>query len=527
MASVVRIINLLPIIICEYQQLTLINRLNEFLNFDHNVFLLENSATVEINCFMKNYKSADEYTPQSHYIFGSADDNITGWASHIESKNTLMIVVFDTFDFDSNINLLNKIHRVGSINIKFGVFFLQIISNENLLKLFKWCWEYRLMNIFAATYTEVDQGSEKLMHIFTYNPFGTFDVIDVTGDESLDSWFLTQNPNFQQHQLMFAQEFDKGSSSKPFWSALIHAMNATRVTYNSSYDHNTFMGQRIDVIPIIYGQYEMHNLVMYPLHFFSVIIMVPQAGYYAQFIVYLQTITSDPLFYNSLIVVGVVMLLLSIFRYVKQAKFLIFESVADVINLLMNDNGAIKYQKLSYIELCLIIPLTFAGFIFVNGFGSNFQSYLTRPVQQSQINTMEELYKSHVPILCFDDWWSRAVTWLTNLTKHTEWDRKLIPMGVSALISSAEGFNTSYSYSYLRHLAEQIVDVQKRLNILGFHLPQEDLSKSLCSYLVTNRFPFIERMNNILHLTRSSGLYDYWLVNYKFESKVKYYRLCR
>lgn len=301
-----------------------------------------------------------------------------------------------------------------------------------------------------------------------------------------------------------------GDSSLPFWEALLSAMNATFVAYNNTYNGSVFMEIGIDVIPVIYGQYEMKDLVMYPLHFFPIIIMVPEADYYAEFIAYLQTIRSDPLFYNSLIIIGIVMLLLSAFRFVKQSKFLFFESVADVLWLLMNDNGAIKYQKLSSIEVCLIVPLTFAGLIFVNGLLSNFKSYLTRPVHQSQINTMEELYKLPGPILCFDDWMNITNKSLTELTEHSDWDKKLIPMETATLIKMAEGYNTSYSYSYLRNLAVQIVTVQKRLNVKGFHVPQQELSTSLCSYLVTNRFPFIEHLNDIVHRTKSSGLYDYW-----------------
>lgn len=66
-------------------------------------------------------------------------------------------------------------------------------------------------------------------------------------------------------------------------------------------------------------------------------------------------------------------------------KFSFFETVADVINLLMNDNEYIRYQQLSAIELWIVVPLIFVGLIFVNGILS-----AVRP----QIDTMDDLYAS-------------------------------------------------------------------------------------------------------------------------------------
>lgn len=382
---------------------------------------------------------------------------------------------------------------------------------ENLQKLFEWCWEYRIIDIFVVTH--VPGSKPSYMHLFTYNPFGTFTVIDVTTDVSLDRLFLTKNPDFHRQPLVFAQNYEDGASSIQFWTAILHAMNATYRTYNASYNRSTFEDQKIDVIPIIQGQLNTKELVMYPLHFYSITIMVPEADYYADFISYLATITSDPLFYSSLSAIGMVMLLLSVFRRFKQSKFLLFGSVVDVVNLLLNDNTAIEYPQLSTIENCLLLPLTFAGFVFVNGFLSNFKSLLTRPVKRRQINSIEELYKSSVPIFCIESWMSSVIKWATDLTGHSGWDQRLIPIGAPAMLRIARGYNRTYAYSMVRHRAQQILNVQNRLKILGFHLTPDDLDTTLTSYFVSNRFPFLERLNDIVHRTKSSGLYDYWLVD--------------
>lgn len=119
MSLALRILNLLPIVTCEYRELRLINQLNELFNFDHNVFLLESSVTVHSNCFI-NLQPECCARPQSLHVFGNVNDkNITEWTNHIDSKNTFIIVAFDTYHFESNVNLMEKIHRVGNINRKF------------------------------------------------------------------------------------------------------------------------------------------------------------------------------------------------------------------------------------------------------------------------------------------------------------------------------------------------------------------------------------------------------------------------
>lgn len=65
-----------------------------------------------------------------------------------------------------------------------------------------------------------------------------------------------------------------------------------------------------------------------------------------------------------------------------------------LLNLVLNDNGAIDYQLLTCVEALLIVPLTFVGMIFVNGMLSNLQSYITNKIIQPQIDTVEDIYRS-------------------------------------------------------------------------------------------------------------------------------------
>src|ERR1700761_7889418 len=106
MLSIVNISSLLLPIICGvHQELKLIRDLNDFFNFDHNILLLDSS--IDTTCFVDG-----ESTPKSLYVFESDNDNITELESltEINSKNTFMVVVPGSSDFD--INLLDLVYKI-------------------------------------------------------------------------------------------------------------------------------------------------------------------------------------------------------------------------------------------------------------------------------------------------------------------------------------------------------------------------------------------------------------------------------
>lgn len=265
MSPLVSIINLiLPTISCDaYQEGKLIRQLNNHFNFDHNIFLLNTSA--DVNRFVDPTCNR-EFTPQSWYdVSGNTDDHLTELASltNATSTNPFVIVVPESSKFANNLDLLNRMKRIQRVRLdmKFGVFFRQTASTEDVRELFEWSWKNRIINIFAVTYPP----PETQLHILTYNP-------------------LTNQFNSDENQML-----------------------------------------------------------LYPMEVLLMGLVVPEALPYAEFAAYLQTITSDELFGYSIATIAVVMVLLTWFRYIKQKRILIFQSVTDVLNLLMNDDGAIKY----------------------------------------------------------------------------------------------------------------------------------------------------------------------------------------
>lgn len=110
MTVIATILGLLPIYFAEYQEGKLIGELNNFFNFDHNVFLLDSS--VDRNRYIDIRRR--EVTPQSVYVSQNVDDNFTELKSltEINSKNTFIVVVLPSSNFCINLNLLNGLKEV-------------------------------------------------------------------------------------------------------------------------------------------------------------------------------------------------------------------------------------------------------------------------------------------------------------------------------------------------------------------------------------------------------------------------------
>lgn len=124
-----------------HQEQQLIVELNEYFNFDHNIFLFDSSA--DFNLFMSTTNGP--CTPQSVYVYQSNDTgNVMGLEilTEISGKNIFLIVVPGTAEFQSIANLLSEVRRIQQIRIqvqmKIGIFFPQRANCKDLRALFQY-----------------------------------------------------------------------------------------------------------------------------------------------------------------------------------------------------------------------------------------------------------------------------------------------------------------------------------------------------------------------------------------------------
>lgn len=146
---------------------------------------------------------------------------------------------------------------------------------------------------------------------------------------------------------------------------------------------------------------------------------------------------------------------------------------------------------------------------------------------QPQINTVEDIYKSPFRILTSDEFWERRTTnILESLFDQGHWDDKVVQVDLEELNSQIDSYNTSISFMSKRPSAKMLLDVQKRLNIRGYHISQLQIQKFVASYPVNPDFPFVERLNEIIHWIRNAGLYEKWLQDELSRTALNYYKKC-
>ncbi len=206
-----------------------------------------------MNLFLNVQRDGD-LTPYSSYVFQSAGDDITGIESMIapvrrrylfvlehdlnrtdesksvmRSKSLFMIVAPESGEFvKKKFPLFRKVKEIQTLKLrmKTGRFFYHFVSSDELKKLFEWFWNRRIINVFAATFVMNKLNNKRSLNLFTFNPFESFRVINITHNYSLDKLFLSVETNFQQHPIEMGHTFLESYDEKLF-RAIFSVMNCS------------------------------------------------------------------------------------------------------------------------------------------------------------------------------------------------------------------------------------------------------------------------------------------------------------
>lgn len=499
-------------------EVTLINQLNEFFHFDHNIFLLD--SLIDLDRYVETQQSiSGKYTPQTVYTFTNRLENKsmeTNGLKEITSKNTFLIVAVEKSKILSILKVLSEVNRIRSLqdstNVKIGFFFARDVTSMDVIQqLFEWSWSARIVKIFVAFHSNVEHAP--LFSVFKFDPFGTFHLVKLTGSDSLQNYFPNDVPNFRKYPLRFVQVHGTplSNSDLKLWRTVVCIFNASASTYfiRPGNPGEVVVGDMIAHEKITRGV--VHT---YPNGMVTQLLMVPHARPYSDFVTYLKNGTWKLLFTFTFILVAAASLMLIVSGYLRTKTNLLFQCVADVIKLLMNDNGTIRYGQLHRADVFVIVPLTFTGTIVVNGILSIFQSYITLPIYERQINTLDDLYKSPFPILTSEGYWTdRTIENLERLSpQHGGWSVKVHATKSDQLHKDVQAFNNSIAFLEYDCNAQVYLEVQKRFNLKAFHsITETYLDKFLVSYEVLNDFPpYIEPINDIILRLQSAGLFDKW-----------------
>lgn len=520
------IINLLLASVQPQQQsheVNLINRLNDFFGFDNNIFLLD-TLSDRSRYIQANENFDGNCPPKTVFFFDhNLDDNKNGTQQAAfkpkKGKNTFLIVVGETLKFGNNAKLMPKVKKIQQLDrkIKIGLFFVnKVTSTDTIENLFRRSWRFGIVNIFCAFYTNFED-VETSLNVFRFDPFVTFDLINVTGSETVQNYFPEMAPNYHRHPLHFFETSDPSveviNHLSRFWDTVVRMFNATK-----SLVINVTRNMKVD-IPVVENVPNVGNtIVIYPYKTSKLLLIVPHALPTTDIVAYLQNATWKRLFAYFFVTILSASLLLIVSRYLQRKKILLFQCVADVVNLLMNDNGAIRYGKLHWADIYIIVPLTFIGLIVMNGIVSVFQSYLTLTIYEAQIRTLDDLSKSRVPILIPELYDEILNEIPEDIRPHLGAPDKIHATDFDQMLTEAYAFNNSVAYFFDDNECEILLQMQKRLNLKAYHLTDTNLRTNFWTFVADDYFPYIEAVNDIIHRLQSAGLLDKWLNDDNLES---------
>lgn len=513
--------NLSIIVDYQHQEELLINRLNDYYNFDHNILLLE--PTTDINRFIGMDQKMTSATPRTLHTMKSTDDNTETLKriGKIESKNTFLVVAIETENFQENLKLLEQVKELHRLQIymKIGLLFTQAISTSNLQRLFQQYLEYEIIHIFAAFSSEAvrQQGDHNhLLHVFAMNPFGSNNVMNLTDSGTYREYFVSEKINFQQHPIRLSSCLPFPADDRNLWLTVFQVLNAS-FTEEQCIDGSRSHSENAswDVVATSHLLYFGTVTTIYPKFSETVIFAVPEAAPYPGFAAYLLTITSDRFFVYALMTVACVVVILCFSRYIEEKKFSLFRSVADVASLLMNDNGFVKYNKLTWAENFIVVPVTFVGLVVVNGILSTLQSYLTRPILQPQTETMADIYKS--PFAIFAPNAYHAIIANEVMQTHLKYDNWTNRVKSMDYYIYPQLYGSCYDRVGLVLPvldAKRLLRIERKMNFRQHYIPQIQIYSTFMSYATTPYYPFMNRFNDIIHSARSAGLTEKWYADY-------------
>ncbi len=133
-----------------------------------------------------------------------------------------------------------------------------------------------------------------------------------------------------------------------------------------------------------------------------------------------------------------------------------------------------------------------------------------------------------MPILTLSTYFKTAlIDTLSNQTKYTDWSNRIFIVNITELNNRRDLYDRSAMYLTIERLSDRLVNVQKIMQIKGYRAVERGIMKAIVIFPVNQEFPFIERLNNILHRMKSSGLYNYLQLQQDMKDSNKILKLNR
>lgn len=296
----------------QYLEVNLINRLNDYFGFDHNIFLLNRTLDPDRYVATSPFGSYyGKFTPQSVYTFtddGFGNNNTeTTYVKNVTiGKNPLLIVAVANLNFGNDSKILAEVKRIRSLqiisNLKIGIFVENTVTSMDLIeRLFRWSWSVGIVNIFVAFYSNIEDAASTF-NVFRYDPFVTLELVNVMESESCQNYFPNKIPNYRQHPLRFVKinKLDLYDVEIGFWGTFARVFNASESTNYVNFEDKIWLQSEADILlhetTLSRMQTPTGNVRLFPHRIISLVLLVPHARSYSNFVAYLKNATWERLF---------------------------------------------------------------------------------------------------------------------------------------------------------------------------------------------------------------------------------------
>lgn len=502
----------------------LISSLNQYYHFDLNIYL-----SLDVNVNVLRFEGIEDITVL-RTIITSDNDEIAKFTKY--GNNIFLIVTIKSRTLNGSDETVNAIKKLFQANIKMkiGIFYDMMVSPnlKEISNLLLWCWRDHIINVFVTYFTQINN-----LHTFTFHPYASFKLINLTDDLSPENYFKSKIENLQGHPIrtylsleyqtafLIKNNTSLGGPYGKLFCLIIEKMNATLsvplqkiLPYDAQkvkeliFDNKTF-----DINPQP-AKIQTSLTYLDTIQIEKLNILVPQSKPYNIIkALFLKVLLKD---YDCLVLLMSILFIVGsiiVIRFVLSGKFVFIKSFIQTLALLITANTYINYRKFTKSETLILVPCTFAGIVITNIIFSVLFSFLTVTVFEPELDTFEDIDRFgcniHTP--------GRGIAEKVRVTIGEKLFQKVSVHNPEVLKQNLANYDISNCYLFTDSRIRVVLERQKRFSIKGFHIPKQYASKVPYSFLIRPDLPYVDKMNYIILRSFDSGLFEKWLSDSYYE----------
>ncbi|CAD7076983.1 unnamed protein product [Hermetia illucens] len=391
---------------------------------------------------------------------------------------------------------------------------------EDTAPYFEYMWTKKVLDVVAIFDSESASNQ-----VFTYNPFPTFKVENISGQRDIFPDKLGNLHGFPITTLIKRDEprifrykdhsgrTKLGGYAAKIFLAFLKKHNATLEEYlmpNTTYLNieallNLLSGGNVSISMHPYGQLGLPCDGSYPIGFINECIMVPAP----------QEISPDKYLLVSfpsqvwmlLFVTAILTLTQNLYlNKFMTGKFELGLAFLDTVSGLVCQPFGSSARNNSWKQRCVRISVAIFGFFIASIYGSRLASVFVTKLFEPPLETKEDMIQAKLKILMVQ----LDFDYLGNTIEPQEFRDLIVPTGIDVVSTYRSFFNSSYGCAVPDDKASFFLLQQKYLKRRLVLCTTVCIAKLHLGFFMPVDSPFKEMFNKVLLQTFQSGLYFKW-----------------